>query len=129
MNWQLVNRSEVPKEAGFCVGREYMTWHDIKAGVDLRTPAVLDDGQIVIRDVFEAGGYGLILEARDMAFPSPGRKVLLKTSRYPLTGQDDIFEGASRLGAAGYETIQQRRTYLMDEARYLLAFDSVPGIP
>lgn len=129
MNWQLANRREVPKEAGFCVGREYMTWHDIKAGVDLRTPAVLDDGQIIVRDVFEAGGYGLILEARDMTFPSPGRKVLLKTSRYPLTGQEDIFEGASRLGAAGYETIQQRRTYLMDEARYLLAFDSVPGIP
>jgi serine/threonine protein kinase len=71
----------------------------------------------------------LILEAQDMAFPTPGRRVLIKTSRYPLKGQDDIFEGASRLGAAGYETIQQRRDYLRDEARYLLAFDSVPGIP
>src|SRR5581483_10388454 len=129
MNWRLIDRIQVPAAAGFCVGKEYITWRDDRNHIDIRTPAAVGDDRFVVDGIFSAGGYGLILSARDLAFPSPGRKVLIKTPRYPLSGGDDIFEGASRLGGNGYEKIIEFRNSLEDESVYLVAFDSIPVIP
>jgi serine/threonine protein kinase len=130
MSWKRDRVAKVPPDAQFFVAEEYHVWKDDQQNVVLRTPVTIDDGRFVIENVYASGGYGLILDARDTVFPKPHRRVLIKTSRYELSGDEAIFEeGTSRLGARGFEKIIRNRDYLQDEARYLLEFNAIPGIP